>query len=229
MFGQLLRKFRKRKDVTQKNLADKIGVDSQAYIALLENSQTLPPTFDVCKKIVSVLEIPLEDQDQFYRTALDERLSDETKKYQKHLGISFSNMTSVSRDVTVSTIPLLRFVPNNKQDIESIDKVKYFDLDPSLASEQAFAILYCDGWGIMDQFGFLPGDILIIDPEAEVKQYDPILARIEGVTRLYRYEQIESIFLFQSCVKGIKNYTFTLNDLSSVHIIGKVVTTIKVF
>ena len=228
MFGQLLRKFRKRK-MLPKSLADNIGVESQAYIALLENSQTLPPTFDVCKKIVSVLEIPLEDQDHFYRTALDERLSDETKKYQKHLGISFSNMTSITRDVAVSTVPLLRFIPNNKHDIDTIDKVKYFDLDPVLANDNCFAILYCDGWGIMDQFGFLPGDVLIIDPKSEVKQYDPILATIEGVTRLYRYEQIESIFLFQSCVKGIKNYTFTLNDLSSVHIIGKVVTTIKVF
>ena len=66
MFGQLLRQYRKRKDVTQKILADEIGVDSQAYIALLENSQTLPPTFDICKKIVSLLDVTSSEQDLFY-------------------------------------------------------------------------------------------------------------------------------------------------------------------
>ena len=59
-FGQLLRTLRRSKDVSQRELAAKTGVDF-SYISKLENDRLQPPAADTVLRICAVLEIPSDE------------------------------------------------------------------------------------------------------------------------------------------------------------------------
>ncbi|MGD2034374.1 MAG: helix-turn-helix transcriptional regulator [Bacteroidales bacterium] len=58
-FGQLFRELRRSRSVSQRYLAEKVGVDF-SYISKIENDRLPPPSADTIEKISSVLEIPNE-------------------------------------------------------------------------------------------------------------------------------------------------------------------------
>lgn len=58
-FGQLLKETRRGKDISQRVLADAIGVDF-SYISKVENDRLPPPAADTIVKICQVLDIPSE-------------------------------------------------------------------------------------------------------------------------------------------------------------------------
>jgi len=58
-FGQALREFRRTKNVSQRELAERIEVDF-SYISKIENDRLPPPAADTIVKICEVLEIPPE-------------------------------------------------------------------------------------------------------------------------------------------------------------------------
>lgn len=55
-FGQTLRELRRSKGISQRELADKIGVDF-SYISKVENDRLPPPAADTIQKICDVLGI----------------------------------------------------------------------------------------------------------------------------------------------------------------------------
>lgn len=55
-FGQKLRELRKAKNISQRELAEKVGVDF-SYISKLENDRLPPPAADTIVKICGILEI----------------------------------------------------------------------------------------------------------------------------------------------------------------------------
>lgn len=59
-FGSLLRDHRKRRRLTQQQLADAVGVDF-TYISKVENGRVDPPSEATLQKIASVLEIDPEE------------------------------------------------------------------------------------------------------------------------------------------------------------------------
>lgn len=59
-FGQALREARRSKDVSQRELAKKVGVDF-SYISKIENGRLPPPAADTIVKICEVLEVPVEE------------------------------------------------------------------------------------------------------------------------------------------------------------------------
>lgn len=59
-FGQALRELRRSKDITQRNLAGKVGVDF-SYISKIENDRLPPPAADTIVKICNALEVPVEE------------------------------------------------------------------------------------------------------------------------------------------------------------------------
>jgi len=58
-FGQILKEIRRSKNLSQRELADKVGVDF-TYISKLENDRLPPPAADTITKIASLLETPQE-------------------------------------------------------------------------------------------------------------------------------------------------------------------------
>jgi transcriptional regulator with XRE-family HTH domain len=58
-FGQVLKEARRNQDISQRELADTIGVDF-SYISKLENDRLPPPAADTIIKICEALKIPSE-------------------------------------------------------------------------------------------------------------------------------------------------------------------------
>jgi len=69
-FGDELKKLRKRRKTTQKQLAEKLGV-SIAYIHQLETGKTAPPKIERCREIAAALEI---DFNEIWEPACAERI-----------------------------------------------------------------------------------------------------------------------------------------------------------
>lgn len=59
-FGQLLKELRRGKNVSQRDLAEKVDVDF-SYISKIENDRLPPPAADTIVKICEVLDVPPDD------------------------------------------------------------------------------------------------------------------------------------------------------------------------
>ena len=59
-FGQSLRHLRRSQEVTQRELADQVGVDF-SYISKMENDRLPPPAADTVVKICEALGVPSEE------------------------------------------------------------------------------------------------------------------------------------------------------------------------
>jgi HTH-type transcriptional regulator, competence development regulator len=59
-FGKLLKDLRREKNVSQRELAEKIGVDF-SYISKVENDRLPPPAAETTIKIARALGIPVEE------------------------------------------------------------------------------------------------------------------------------------------------------------------------
>ena len=58
-FGQLLKELRRAKSISQRDLANQVGVDF-TYISKIENDRLPPPSAQTIEKICDVLEVPQE-------------------------------------------------------------------------------------------------------------------------------------------------------------------------
>jgi transcriptional regulator with XRE-family HTH domain len=59
-FGQALRELRRSKEISQRELAEKVGVDF-SYISKVENDRLPPPAADTIVKICRVLGVPPDE------------------------------------------------------------------------------------------------------------------------------------------------------------------------
>lgn len=59
-FGQTLRELRRSRGVTQRELADQVGVDF-SYISKVENDRLPPPSADTVVKICEALSVPPDE------------------------------------------------------------------------------------------------------------------------------------------------------------------------
>ncbi|MFQ5627179.1 MAG: helix-turn-helix domain-containing protein [bacterium] len=73
-FGKSLREIRRAKNISQRDLAQKIGVDF-SYISKLENDRLPPPAADTIVRICDVLDTPQEQL-----LALTGKVSNEMKE-----------------------------------------------------------------------------------------------------------------------------------------------------
>lgn len=58
-FGQILKELRRSKNISQRELADKVSVDF-SYISKVENDRLAPPSAETIIKISNILDIPSE-------------------------------------------------------------------------------------------------------------------------------------------------------------------------
>lgn len=59
-FGQALKELRRSKDISQRELADRVGVDF-SYISKVENDRMSPPAADTIERICEALEVSADD------------------------------------------------------------------------------------------------------------------------------------------------------------------------
>ena len=64
-FGKAIRNYRKQRGISQKELAEKAGIDF-TYLSKIENNRTPPPSEDVIKAMAATLEV---DSDELIRMA----------------------------------------------------------------------------------------------------------------------------------------------------------------
>jgi transcriptional regulator with XRE-family HTH domain len=67
-FGEAMRELRKRKGVTQRALADAIGV-TPAYLSALEHGRRGRPTFELLQRIVGYFNIIWDEAEDLFRLA----------------------------------------------------------------------------------------------------------------------------------------------------------------
>jgi transcriptional regulator with XRE-family HTH domain len=65
-FGQMLRELRKRKGVTQKDLAAAIGV-TPAYLSALEHGKRGRPTFELLQRIAGYFNVIWDEAEELFR------------------------------------------------------------------------------------------------------------------------------------------------------------------
>ncbi|MBW6424554.1 helix-turn-helix domain-containing protein [Rhizobium sp. XQZ8] len=65
-FGQMLRELRKRKGVTQKDLAAAIGV-TPAYLSALEHGKRGSPTFELLQRIAGYFNVIWDEAEELFR------------------------------------------------------------------------------------------------------------------------------------------------------------------
>jgi HTH-type transcriptional regulator, competence development regulator len=70
-FGESLKERRKSKDISQLDLAKKVGVDI-SYISKIENGKLPPPAAETILKISKVLNLPAEELLSFSGKVTDE-------------------------------------------------------------------------------------------------------------------------------------------------------------
>lgn len=59
-FGQALKELRRSKEVSQRELADRVGVDF-SYISKIENNRMPPPAADTIERICRALDVSADD------------------------------------------------------------------------------------------------------------------------------------------------------------------------
>lgn len=92
-FGELLAQYRDRKKLSKTDLAHKIG-KSPGYIMNLESSRKKPPTFEVCKSLVQILDLSKEEKSRFYRMAIKERAKPGFIKFIEELWRNWESVPS---------------------------------------------------------------------------------------------------------------------------------------
>lgn len=71
-FGEAMRELRRRKGVSQKEMAAAIGV-SPAYLSALEHGKRGAPSFDFLQRVAGYFNVIWDEADELFRVA---RLSD---------------------------------------------------------------------------------------------------------------------------------------------------------
>lgn len=175
VFGELLKKVRLDKGLTQTQVAEKMGFKTNGYIADFERGRYDDPAEDTLTRYANALGITMSSMDTIKRKAI--LLS---------MGIHEDNIfTDMLR------IPILGTVPcgEPKEAIEEADEYFPVPYDEKLASKPNLFGLRANGLSMKDA-GILPGDIMIIDPNVQVVNGDIVVAKIdEDATLKYYYER----------------------------------------
>lgn len=209
-FGRLLKEERKRRGVAQAEVARRIGLKNNGYIAQLEKGMYGNPSDSVMRKYARAIGITLEDIEKIKRKAT-----------LINLGIDENNIF-----MDMIRIPLLGEVPcgEPKEAIEVADEFIAVPYDRKLANKQNLFALTAHGLSMKDA-DILPGDKIVIDPYSYINNGDIVVAMIgDDATLKYYYEKDGYVELrpANEDFKPIKV------DDPTFKVIGKVIMKVKV-
>lgn len=173
--AKLLKQERKFKGLSQLEVSKRMGFTSNGYIADMENGRYLEPEESTLQRYAKALEISWERMEFIQRKA---KLMD--------MGIAEENIfTDMVR------IPILGEVPcgNPQEAIQETEDFIPLPIDDNLLKRRDIFGLRANGLSMKDA-GILPGDIIIVDPYAQVNNGDIVVATIDGEATLkFFYER----------------------------------------
>ena len=209
-FGQLLKEEKKKKGVAQAEVARRMGLKNNGYVAELERGKYENPSVSVLRRYAQAIGIDLDIIEKIKRKAT-----------LISLGIDESNIF-----MDMIRIPLLGDVPcgEPQEAIQLADEYIAVPYDSKLANKKDLFALTANGLSMKDA-DILPGDKMIIDPYSYPNNGDIVVAMInDEVTLKYYYEKDGYIELRPA------NQDFEpikVND-PSFRVIGKLIMKLKV-
>lgn len=209
-FGQLLKEERTKKGVAQAEVARRMGLKNNGYVAELERGKYENPSVSVLRRYAQAIGIDLDIIEKIKRKAT-----------LISLGIDESNIF-----MDMIRIPLLGDVPcgEPQEAIQLADEYIAVPYDSKLANKKDLFALTANGLSMKDA-DILPGDKMIIDPYSYPNNGDIVVAMInDEVTLKYYYEKDGYIELrpTNEDFEPIK-----VND-PSFRVIGKLIMKLKV-
>ncbi len=172
--GRLLKEIRTQKGLSQYQVGKRMGDKSNGYVFGTESGKYMPDD-DRLRKYAKALEITWEEMLKLKR-----------KSELIEMGIQEENIfTDMLR------IPLLGTVPcgNPQEAIEETGEFVPIPFDPILSNRQNLFALKANGLSMIEA-DIRHGDIIIIDPNSEVKNGDIVVAMIDNEATLkYYYER----------------------------------------
>jgi len=111
LFGEMLAQYRERRGMNKTEFARAVGV-SQPYIITLENGKQKPPQRDTLYKMITVLRLTDEEQENFVSAAIWERMPPEDQQMFRDIKISLAGTAS----------PLKSLYIDPRGEIKSTDK-----------------------------------------------------------------------------------------------------------
>lgn len=173
--GGLLKEIRISKGLSQSDVAQKMGMKTNGYVSQIENGLYAEPDESTLRRYAFALDISWSQMELVLRKA---RLMD--------MGIKEENIF-----LEMMRIPILGTVPcgTPQEAIEEANEFIPLPYDAFLAKKKDLFALRANGLSMKDA-GILPGDIMIIDPYAQINNGDIVVAKInENATLKYYYER----------------------------------------
>jgi len=152
-FNELLTRYRNKIGLSKTDLAKKLNV-SPGYVMNLESGRRKPPTFERCYQLAKILKLTDEECKIFYKTAQNERIPEDDKKFNKFLWEESEAGIHSSQTEKISNLPpeifeiiddplvfnIAKMALKNKQDVKSAIKT-LLECFPSLSPQKRQAIL----------------------------------------------------------------------------------------
>lgn len=173
-FAELFKNFRLSKNISQSQLAKRIGQKTNGYIANIEKGTSVPED-EMLESLADAMGVEVEE---LRKLRMKARLLE--------MGIHEENIF-----MDMLRVPLLGEVPcgNPKEAIEETDQYIPIPFDERLAKKKDLFALKANGLSMKDA-GIVPGDMVLVDPYAEIKNRDIVIAMIrEDTTMKYYYER----------------------------------------
>ena len=135
-FKELLTNYRNRSGLNKTDFAKKIG-KSPAYVMNLESGRRKPPTYELCKKIVQVLNISKHEMKEFLKMAFEERSEGSNEEFLQILRTEDGLSNKLSPDILEAlqdpiAVKALLVTHKNSDDIKNTIK-HMLDCLPSLS------------------------------------------------------------------------------------------------
>lgn len=210
IFGKLLKEERTKKGISQAEVARRMGLKNNGYVAELEKGRYDNPSSTVLRRYARATELDLDSIEKLKRKAT-----------LISLGIEEENIF-----MDMLRIPLLGEVPcgEPKEAIEVAGEFIAVPYDTKLANKKDIFALTANGLSMKDA-DILPGDKIVIDPYSYPVNGDIVVAMIgDNATLKYYYEKDGYVELRPANpdFKPIKV------DDPSFRVIGKVIMKLKV-
>jgi len=210
IFGKLLKDERVKRGIAQAEVARRMGLKNNGYIAELERGRYESPSNAVLRRYARAIETDLD---------LIEKLK--RKATLISLGIDEQNIF-----MDMLRIPLLGTVPcgEPKEAIEIADEYIAIPYDIKLANKKDIFALTADGLSMKDA-DILPGDKIIIDPYSYPNNGDIVVAMINDQATLKYYFEKDGYIELRPANADFKPIKI---DDPSFRVIGKLIMRIKV-
>lgn len=210
IFGKLLKEERVRKNIAQAEVARRMGLKNNGYVAELEKGRYENPSNNVLRRYARAIEADLDLIEKIKRKAT-----------LISLGIEEKNIF-----MDMIRIPLLGEVPcgEPKEAIQIAGEYVAVPFDTKLSKKKDLFALTANGLSMKDA-DILPGDKIVVDPHSYPNNGDIVVAMIEDEATLKFYYEKDGYIELRPANSDFQPIKV---DDPSFRVIGKVIMKLKV-